>query len=149
MRTYSIIGQNITISGSPTLAYLQPASGQTVEIIRAWVSQSGTTTSAQLAVSLNFKATAFPTLTSATPTPVQSSDPISLIVGGTAGAAGTSGINASAEGAGALTLKYADNFNNLVGWLWTPSFSGGESIFLNSAAAVSYTHLTLPTNREV
>lgn len=45
---------------------------------------------------------------------------MSLIAGGTAGAAGTCGINASAEGAGAKTVIWDDAFNVVNGYLWVP-----------------------------
>jgi hypothetical protein len=64
--------------------------------------------------------TAFPTLTSATPAKLKRNDPVSAITGGTAGAAGTCGINASAEGAGAKTVVFEEAFNNINGWLWEP-----------------------------
>jgi hypothetical protein len=41
-------------------------------------------------------------------------------VGGTAGAEGTCGTDASAEGAGTVTPIIYDGFNNLNGWLWVP-----------------------------
>jgi hypothetical protein len=48
-------------------------------------------------------------------------DPASKLVGGTTGAAGTAGINASAEGAGAKSILHEDAFNVLNGWLWVPT----------------------------
>ncbi len=139
MREYTVTGENITIANAGvTLVCINPASGQTIEIVRCWVGQTGTATSAMYGIELNFKATAFPTLVSATPGKTKSSDPASQITGGTAGAAGTAGINASAEGAGATTLIYPDQFNNLVGWIWTPSMNWGESVQINSAAAKAF-----------
>ena len=58
---------------------------------------------------------------------------MSAITGGTAGAAGTSGINASAEGAGAKTVVIPDAFNVLNGWLWVPTPK--ETIVMNASAA--------------
>lgn len=138
MREYTVEFDNITVAGASTLVFINPASGQTIEIVRCWTSQRANATSAQVGIELGFKASVFPTLTSSAPTPLKSSDPASQITGGTAGAAGTSGINASAEGAGTTTPKYNDNFNALQGWLWTPSFSGGESYMLNSAASKGF-----------
>lgn len=139
MREYHVKGQNITIANAAvTLVAINPAAGQTLEFVRAWVSQTSSTTSAQFAIELGLKATAFSTLVSATPQKTKSSDPASLISGNTTGAAGTSGINASAEGAGATTLLYPDSFNSLVGWTWTPSMNFGEAYELNSAAALAF-----------
>lgn len=139
MREYIVQGRNITIANAAvTLVHINPPTGRAIEIIRAWCSQIANATSAQIAIEMGFKATAFPTLVSATPEKVNPSDPVSFITGGTAGAAGTSGINASAEGAGTHTTKYPDAFNALQGWLWTPSFTAGESFKLSSADNLAF-----------
>lgn len=138
MREYIVQGKNITVAGASTLVAINPLAGRTIEIIRCWASQIANATSAQVAIEMGFKAAAFSTLTSATPEKVKPSDPVSYITGGTAGAAGTAGINASAEGAGTHTTKYADAFNALQGWLWTPSQAFGESFILSSADALAF-----------
>src|ERR1043166_3942519 len=113
--------ENATITGASTLVFINPGTTMSLEILRAWASQSGTTTSAQVRIALARQVTAFPTLTSATPRALKDRDPASAITGGTAGAAGTCGVNASAEGAGAKTILVPDAFNNLNGWLWVPT----------------------------
>ncbi len=139
MREYNVIGSNITIANAAvTLVHINPPAGRTIEIIRAWIAQFANASSAQIGVQLGFKATAFPTLTSATPEKLKTSDPASYITGGTAGAAGTAGINASAEGAGTFTPKYSDAFNALQGWLWTPSLIGGESFIMSGADSLAF-----------
>jgi hypothetical protein len=138
MREYTVKGQNITVAGASTLVAINPAANRVIEIIRAWCSQEANATSAQIAIELGLKASAFSTLTSSAPQKTKSSDPASLITGGTAGAAGTSGINASAEGAGATTLLYPDSFNALQGWLWTPSISGGETYIVSGADSLAF-----------
>lgn len=138
MREYIVQGKNITVAGASTLVFINPPTGRAIEIIRAWCSQVANATSAQVAIEMGLKATAFPTLTSATPEKAKPSDPVSYITGGTAGAAGTAGINASAEGAGTHTTKYPDAFNTLQGWLWTPSQNFGESFILSSADALGF-----------
>jgi len=145
MREYIVQGENTTIIGSCTLVAINPPSGRSIEIIRAWCSQSGTTTSAQIRIALGFKVTAFSTLVSTTPEKTKPSDPVSYITGGTAGAAGTSGINASAEGAGAFTNKYPDAFNNLTGWIWTPNKTLGEEFILSSADSTAFAMKMLNT----
>lgn len=122
-RAYSIIGTNITIANQAvTLAWLNPpANGPAIEILRCWVGQSSTTTGALHRVQLNTQVTAFPTLTSFTPIRHNPGDAVSVITGATNGAAGTCGINASAEGAGGKTVLLADTFYNLSGWLWVPT----------------------------
>lgn len=138
-REYIVQGQNITIANAAvTLAFVNPPAGRTIEIVRAWAAQAGSITSAMAEIALGFKATAFPTLTAATPEKTKSGDPVSFITGGTAGAAGTSGINASAEGGGTFTVKYPDVFNILQGWLWTPSLNGGESFILAGADSLGF-----------
>jgi len=106
----------IFVNSSATLA-----NACALEYLRAWASQAGTATSAQLAIALRTQVTAFPTLTTATPRKTKLLDPISLIVGGIAGAAGTAGVLASVAGAGAKSEVIIDNFNVLNGWLWVPT----------------------------
>lgn len=124
-RTYSITADNLTIIANATLVFINPkasGAGSGIEIIRCWVSQRANATSAMVGIRLHSQVSAFPTLLTATPVAMdQASNTASGIVGGTAGAAGTCGINASAEGAGAQTAFYSDNFNALNGWLYVPT----------------------------
>lgn len=135
-RVYSIIGDNITVVGAPTLIFVNPkatGAGSGLELLRIWVSQRANATSAQQGIQVHTQVSAFPTVVSATPRVLHSDDPISGIVGGTAGAAGTCGINASAEGAGAQSALLNDNFNVLNGWLYVPTPE--ERIRIGVAAA--------------
>lgn len=146
-RVYAVVAKNITIANQAvTLAFINPGVTASLEILRVSVSQSGTTTSQQLEVQLNTQVTAFPTLATFTPVQFSTSDPVSKIIGGTAGAAGTCGINASVEGAGAKTVLYPDAFNNLNGWLWVPVPE--ERIILPASSTSGFgVHLpTAPTN---
>src|SRR3972149_4161781 len=120
---YTISAGGIPLANQAvTLVFLNPASpGVSIEILRCWIGQSANATSAQQRVQLGTQGTAFPTLPSATPAKTKITDPVSGIIGGTAGAAGTCGINASAEGAGAKTVILNDAFNVLNGWLWVPT----------------------------
>ena len=135
-REYVLSGANQTLTGAVTLAFLNPGTTSGFEVLRVWVSQSGTTTQAMVRVQMNTQVSVFPTLVSATPAKTKLSDPISLIVGGTAGAAGTCGINASAEGAGAKSVILSDAFNNLSGWLWVPTPQ--ETIIMNAGASSGF-----------
>lgn len=135
-REYTVSAGGITIAGATTLVFINPGTGQSIEILRCWVSQSANATSAQQRVQLVTQVTAFPTLTSTTPAKHKFSDPVSVIVGGTAGAAGTSGTNASAEGAGAKSVILGDAFNVLNGWLWVPTPL--ETIVMNASAASGF-----------
>lgn len=124
MREFSISADNITVAGATTMIFLNPsaAPNPNIEFLRFWVGQAGVTTTAQQRVQLVTQVTAFPTLTSATPVKLKPADPnASVIAGGTAGAAGTAGINASAEGAGTKTAVWSDVFNVLNGWLHVPT----------------------------
>lgn len=124
MREFALSGAGITVAGATTLIFLNPAAAPNlnIEFTRFWIGQSANATSAQQRAQLETQVTAFPTLTSATPAKLKRADPnASIIAGGTAGAAGTSGINASAEGAGAKTIVFEDVFNVLNGWLHVPT----------------------------
>lgn len=123
-REFIISSGGITLANQAvTLVFLNPAAAPNVgiRILRAWVSQSNGVTSVQQRVQLVTQVTAFPTLVSFTPQKVKRNDAVSVIAGGTAGAAGTCGINASAEGAGTKSIVVEDCFNNINGWLWVPT----------------------------
>jgi len=123
--TYSVTMQNQTIVADATLVIIHTestanASGSVIQILRAWVGNQATETSDQLGIILGTKASAFGTYTSTAPSPHRLGGPATGITGGTAGAESTSGTDASAEGAGAVTPLIYDGFNNLNGWLWIP-----------------------------
>jgi hypothetical protein len=125
-RAYTLDAANVTLANnSPvSIAFLQVPTAApivVVEFLRAYCSQSNSNSGVQQRIQIATQVTTFPTLTSQAPQPVWASDPASKIGGGTAGAAGTSGINASAEGSGAKTVLVADAFNTLNGWLWVPT----------------------------
>jgi hypothetical protein len=88
----------------------------------------------QIAVQLSTQVTAFPTLVSATPAKHSLSDPTANMTGNTTGAAGTCGVNASGEGAGAKTVILSDVFSNLNGWLYIPTEQERPSINANAAS---------------
>jgi|307.fasta_scaffold31720_3 hypothetical protein len=124
MREFSVSAGGQTVAGATTLVFVNPAAAvnPNLEFLRFWVGQSANATSAQQRIQLDTQASAFPTLTSSTPTKLKVADPnASVITGGTAGAAGTSGVNASAEGAGTKTPVWDDAFNVLNGWLHVPT----------------------------
>lgn len=126
MSVYSVVMNNQTIIASSDLVIIHTDStlstaGSNIRILRAWVSQNETETSQQLGVQLALQASAFGTYTSTTPAPHFIGGKISGIVGGTAGAEGTAGTDASANAAGTKTPIVVDGFNNLNGWLWVPT----------------------------
>lgn len=139
-RSYTVSGDNQTVVAAPQLVFLNPAAGGAgvpgFEVLRAWASQRANATSAQQGIRLGTKVTAFPTLVSATPAKTALGLPTASLVGNTTGAAGTAGINSSANGAGTEVGVVPDNFNVLNGWLWvaTPAetlvfMPGGTSGF--------------------
>lgn len=147
-KEFSVGGDGLTLANAAvTLVFLNPiaAPNVTFDIIRLWASQSGTATSAMQRVQAETQAALFPNLTSATPRQLKTGDTVgSVLVGGTAGAAGTTGINASAELNGTKTVRWGDNFNNLNGYLWVPTprevmemvagFASGFGLFFPAAA---------------
>lgn len=143
-REFSVGAAAMTVAGATTLVFINPAAAPNfnIAIIRAWVSQSANATSAQQRVQHETQVTAFPTLTSATPAKLKRADPnVSIITGGTAGAAGTAGTNASAEGAGTKTAVWDDAFNVLNGYLWVPT---PDEVLVMPASSTSGYGLFLP-----
>ncbi len=118
---YTVSGKSQTVVAAPQMVFVNVGTTVSLQFLRAWCSQNANATSAQQGVKTLTKATAFPTLVSATPNPTSVVDQASKITGGTAGAAGTCGINSSANGAGTELDIYPDNFNVLNGWLWVPT----------------------------
>ncbi len=131
-KCYSIYFENQTISAATILAAVRPSADRSVKLVRAWIGQNGTATSKNLDVAIGTKASAYPTLTSFTPKVLNELDPASSVVGGTALAAGTCGIMASAEGAGTFTPLISECMNNLNGYLWIP---GPKEIILLKAGS--------------
>jgi hypothetical protein len=124
-RSYTVSGDNITVSAAPQLVFLNVAAGGAgvpgYELLRCWVSQRANATSAQQGICIGTKVTVFPTLVSATPAKTSLGLPTASLVGNTTGAAGSAGINSSNNGAGTEIKVYPDNFNVLNGWLWVPT----------------------------
>lgn len=134
-RVYSVGGGGLTLANQAvTLVFINPSSTVGIDIKRCWAGQTGTATSAQQRVQTNTQPTAFPTLVSATPSKLNFGDPTSGITGNTTGAAGTCGVNASAEGAGTKANIVSDTFNNLNGYLWVPT---PDEVIRISAGATS------------
>lgn len=137
----------LTVVGATTLNFLNPpaAPNVNIEYLRHWVAQAANATSAQQRIQLATQVSAFPTLTAITPGKLKRNDPnASVIVGGTAGAAGTAGINASAEGAGAKTSWWDDTFNVLNGYLKVPTPPETELIPAGSTSGVNLWFPTAP-----
>ena len=148
MAAYTVLMANQTIAGASTLVIVHAAAaaatgGSFLRIVRAWCSQEANETSEQLGVAIGQKVTAFGTYTSTAPVNHALGSVVSRIAGGTAGAAATSGTDASAEGAGAFTPIVEEGFNNLNGWLWVPTPE--ERITLTPDTAIALKLITAPT----
>lgn len=98
-----------THSTAITILQLTAPSTASIEILRAWVSQQGSTTSAQPEITL-LRKTATATVTSLTPVKTHPQD---------VAADSTAGHTASAEGTDGDILA-SDGFNVLNGWLYLP-----------------------------
>jgi hypothetical protein len=123
---YAINMSNQTIVANASLICLRAATAYSsrasiLTLIEARVSQHDTSTSQQLGIIIGQKVSAFGTFTSTTPSPLVVGGAASGITGSTSVAAASSGTDASAEGAGAVTNIVTDAFNNLNGWLWVPT----------------------------
>ncbi len=150
-REYIVSGDNISVSGSCQLVFLNPAAGGAgipgFEVLRAWASQRANATSAQQGIRLGTKLAQFPAImTGATPAKTKLSDPTASLVSGTSGAAGTAAINSTSSGTGVEIGVYPDNFNVLNGWLWvaTPPetmmfMPGGTSGFFSQFSSTAGT----------
>lgn len=124
--TYNIVMDNATIINNGELVTLRAATAWSsraslLEVIRISVSQRGTSTGQQLGIRWGLKASAFGTFTAATPAPVILGTVASAITGSTSNAASSAGVNASANGAGTLTVIDVDAFSNLNGFLFVPT----------------------------
>lgn len=123
MREFSLGGDGLTIANAAAtlLGYLPNAAPNVnFENLRMWASQQGSAVSAQARIQVVSQVTSYPTVVTATPRPLKQADTVVSALVGVAGAltAGKCGINASAEGAGAKTVLWGDNFNVLNGYLW-------------------------------
>jgi len=145
-REYIVAMVDQTIAGASTMVFINPGVTAGVEVLRAWASQAANATSAQQRIQLSSQVTAFPTLTSTAPQTLKILDPAAKIIGGTAGAAGTSGTDATAEGGGAKTVIIPDAFNVLNGFLWVPT--PPETVVINASAAsgIGLVFPAAPTN---
>ncbi len=128
---YNIPMENQTVITGSTAVFVNPGVDASIEILRCWLSQAANATSAQELVRLNTQVAVFPTLTSTEPVRTVLLEGVSTIVGGTAGAAGTCGTDASAEGAGAQINIIEEGFNVLNGYLWVPT--PGETIIMSAS----------------
>lgn len=134
-RVYTVSMTRVSVSAILTLLQIKAGATVPLQIIRAVIGQTGSTTSTQQAVQINRKSAAA-TVTSFTPIlngPV--TDPAASAVGGTA----ATGTNATVEGTDTNIVRQ-DVFNFLNGWLFLPTPK--EYIFVDAATIIG---LKLPT----
>ncbi len=127
---YAIVGENQTLSTGSVLMAVRTAAADTTQggrlgIKRIEISQSGTTTSAQIRGEIFTRDTAGTlTMTSVTPVPLNPIGGLASGITGSTAPAGTAakcGITSSADSGGAYTQRYPFNFNNLNGYLYIPT----------------------------
>lgn len=137
-RVYTLNGENQTVAGATTLIGIRGGTTCALEILRIWANQfqSGSPAGSMQRIEVGYQAAVLPTVVAATPQKTAENDPVSQITGGTSLAAGTAGINASAEGAGTKTPKWSEVFHNFNGFLWQPSSS--ESLVIAPGGASSF-----------
>ncbi|HQQ75760.1 MAG TPA: hypothetical protein PLB01_00275 [Thermoanaerobaculia bacterium] len=131
MRVYDITQKNVSLTAAvQTVIEFTAATNQTVVVLRAWISQSGSTTSAQQNVNLIRKTAAGTNATAPNANPVDASD--------TAFAGTVRGL-CTTEGTLGVDL-IADSFNWVNGWIWLPVPE--ERIYVKGGAILG---LRLPT----
>ena len=108
MREY--VARNSAIHAAAiTILQLTAPAATSFDVVRAWVTQSASTTSAQAVVQLNRKSAAA-TVTALTPVRLNTGDPVSVV---------TAGHTATAEGTD-TDILIREGFNVLSGWLYLP-----------------------------
>lgn len=112
---YVVNLRNVSISTAITIAQIKAGATTPLELIRAQLSQRGSTTSAQERIAIVRKTVAA-TVTTFTPLLLDPGDTAAQAVGG----ASATGTQASGEGTDGDFLV-DEGFNVLNGWLWLPT----------------------------
>lgn len=136
MRTYKLALSNATV-GANTILFLNPGTASPIKVLRVSISQSNGTTAARQRVQFVRQVSAFPTLvtTGATLTKIKDGDASSTLTLTTTGAAGTCGVNASSEGAGAKTIIEPFAFDTNVGFDWFAASDDERYVLAASTAS--------------
>lgn len=108
-RPYTVMASS-AVSTSTNLLQVTAPSTMTLEIIRAWVMQSTSTTSAQTDIILVRKSATASAGSTATPVKLEVGDPAPTFTA--MSAAGTNGTDTD--------IVYGEGFNILNGWLYSP-----------------------------
>ncbi len=137
-RLYVVSMTRVAVTGAITIIQIKAGATVPLQIIRAVIGQTASTTSTQVPVQISRK-TAAATVTSFTPLLCgPSTDPAAAAVGGAA----ATGTNASAEGTDGNVLKQ-DVFNFLNGWMYLPTPK--EYLFVNAAGIIALLYPVAPT----
>jgi hypothetical protein len=135
---YQIALVNTAVTGAITLVQIKAGTVGAVELLRAWCSQSNSTTSTMQRITILRKSTAA-TVTSGTPLLINGSQ-AAKAVGGTS----ATGTNASNENSGDGDVLYPDVFNILNGWLWVPTPE--ERIIVPPSGMIGLKFMTAPAS---
>ncbi len=132
-----------TVKPDSTLVFLRSAAdvtarGSIIQITRLTIGQIGTTESEQIGIVIGEKLGPFGRYVPATPAPHNLAAPLSGVVGGSDGGAGTAGVAAVDEGAGSVITTIADTFNNVSGYSWTASHEERIWIAVDTALVVKF-----------
>lgn len=128
MGPYVVHINAVSVSTAITLVQIKAGTTRSVEITRAWLTQSNISTGSMQRVQINRKSSAA-TVTSFTPLLINPAAPAADAAGGTS----ATGTNASAEGTD-TDILYPDAFNLLSGWLWVPT--GDERIIVKPGGII-------------
>jgi len=115
---YTIVHRRIVVATAITIIQVKAGTNSPLEILRAWCSQSASTTSAQGALALIRKSAAATVTAGSVGTTVLKRSPNSGTPDLSLGTSAT-GITATAEGTDSDEI-YPDGFSNLGGWLYLP-----------------------------
>lgn len=137
--TYVVGFQRQTISTGITVIQIKAGPANALEVIRAGISQRGSTTSAQEGVQI-LRKTGGATVTGVTPTLLGTRDPAATAASSSTG----TGTIATAEGTdGAVLVE--DGFNVLNGWLFLPTPE--ERIYVPASGIVAMKFPVAPASQ--
>jgi hypothetical protein len=137
MSVYTITMEAQSISTAITILQLTAASDAVVKVTGAWVTQSGSTTSATQRVQLLRKSTA------ATGTTAVTARPAGI---GEVAFGGSAGHTATGEGTDGV-VYIAEAFNWLAGWRWTAA-SDKEALIVPPSGVVAIKFPAAPTSAQ-
>jgi len=148
LREFTVGTKAATLAGATTLVAIRPAAAVSANIglLRHWAGQYANVTSANWSINFGTQAATLPTLVSATPAKVNFQDAVSVITGGTAAAAGTCGVNASAEGGGTVTDIWDDVMNSVNGYLRVNTPSEVEVLAAGMASCSRFGFTVAPSS---